>query len=192
MKQNFFKIVLTGPESSGKTTLAAALATALDTVYVPEFARIYLENLGRPYIRDDLSLIAAGQLELEQHYAPLARRYLVCDTDWTVIQVWDYYRFRFSGLEYTGLGVEGWTQIGLGGIPDFAPVPLPDSGVFYFLCAPDFPWQPDPLREHPEERHILFGLYERLLQNLDLPYVVLRGTEANRLEQATAIILSLP
>lgn len=191
MKQEFFKIVLTGPESSGKTTLATALANALGTVCVPEFARAYLENLGRPYTREDLPDIARGQFELEKKYAAFAPRFLVCDTDWTVIQVWDYYRFRFTGPEGPRMKAGAWMRIGLDDGPDFAPRPLPDSRVFYFLCAPDFPWQPDPLREHPEERRNLFELYERLLQNLHLPYAVLRGTEADRLATAMDIVRSL-
>ncbi|MDV7398455.1 ATP-binding protein, partial [Arthrospira platensis SPKY1] len=57
------RIALTGPESTGKTTLAKALAARFDTVWAPEYARTYLERLGRPYQYGDLEVIARGQRE---------------------------------------------------------------------------------------------------------------------------------
>ncbi|MFK8006949.1 MAG: AAA family ATPase [Saprospiraceae bacterium] len=59
------KIILTGPESTGKSTLARQLAQVYNTVWVPEFARTYLEGLNRPYRGDDLLKIAKGQRDLE-------------------------------------------------------------------------------------------------------------------------------
>ncbi|MCB0529961.1 MAG: hypothetical protein KDC65_15905, partial [Saprospiraceae bacterium] len=61
----------------------------------------------------------------------------------------------------------------------------------YLLCAPDFPWQPDPLREHPEERNVLFGLYRVLLEGLPARFIILEGPADGRLEMATAAIRKL-
>jgi nicotinamide riboside kinase len=183
------KIILTGPESSGKSTMAQALATALGAPLVPEFARSYLAHLGRPYRCDDLPTIARGQQAWEDWFADnrliineKEPKTLICDTDWTVIQVWEEYKFGVRSSEF---GVRS--------------SPLSDSKLrtpnsrtrFYFLCAPDIPWQPDPQREHPHERAQLFEHYERLLRHENLPYHILRGPHAERLQTAQAIIQEL-
>jgi nicotinamide riboside kinase len=114
-----------------------------------------------------LPLIAAGQASWEDWYTGRAGRFLICDTDWTVIRVWNAYRFGIS-----------W--------PEIKQVPA----VYYFLCAPDFPWAPDPLREHPEERDVLYGLYASLLDQTGAAYSVLSGSPAHRLQTALAILSS--
>lgn len=191
-----FKIVLTGPESSGKTQMAAALAAALGVAYVPEFARYYLLHLGRPYIQADLKNIGRGQRAWEDWYVaqelsglsvqreqkdPMStkndlaaqlpeafkKRCLVLDTDWTVLHIWENYG-------YPETTVREW-QKGYGEIR---------MGDLYLLCAPDFAWEPDPLREHPEAREELFALYEALLQSRNANYAVLRGTLEGRLQMA--------
>ena len=68
MDKKIKKIILTGPESSGKTTLAKQLAERFQTTWVPEFARTYLDNLTRPYREDDLLRIAQGQKDLETFF----------------------------------------------------------------------------------------------------------------------------
>lgn len=175
-KQYIFKIVLTGPESSGKTALAAALAQALGTSWVPEFARYYLSGLGRPYQREDLCTIGRGQAAWEAWYTSQSGEILICDTDWTVLQIWEHYRF---GRPVTG----NWDwQKGYQGAK------IADH---YLLCAPDFPWQPDPLREHPEERETLFEWYEHLLMESNANYTVMRGHISGRLEQAASLVHKL-
>lgn len=186
-----FKIVLTGPESSGKTQMATALAAALGVACVPEFARYYLSHLGRPYIQADLKNIGRGQRAWEDWYAaaglsdqhgqkdPMStkndlvaqfpeafkKHCLVLDTDWTVLHIWENYG-------YPETTVREW-QKGYGEAR---------IGDLYLLCAPDFAWEPDPLREHPEAREELFALYEALLQGLNANYAVLRGALEARLQ----------
>src|SRR5690606_31123528 len=82
------KVVILGPESTGKSTLSQQLATHYHTEWVPEYARQYLEELGRPYEQHDLLTIAAGQLGLEDEMAQKAQGLLICDTDLYVIKVW--------------------------------------------------------------------------------------------------------
>ena len=75
------KIVVTGPESTGKSTLVKQLARALDTLWVPEYARQYIDSLNYPYQENDLLEMAKGQIKSEQQYAEKVHQYLICDTD---------------------------------------------------------------------------------------------------------------
>lgn len=179
VKQDILKIVITGPESSGKTVLAKSLAEALNVPWAPEFARFYLAHLGRPYEHKDLKTIGAGQRHWENWYAlnfpeTADKPVLLCDTDWTVLQVWEQYRFRPDGAFE-------WEK-GYG----FA-----SNADLYLLCAPDFPWQHDPLREHPEERDILFSMYLTLLQKRNAGFMILSGEHEARLQAALTEINKL-
>jgi nicotinamide riboside kinase len=82
------RISLTGPESTGKSTLAAQLAAHYGTVFVPEVARTYLEENGPQYTLADLEVIAHGQLDAEEAAATHANQLLFCDTDLLVIKIW--------------------------------------------------------------------------------------------------------
>jgi nicotinamide riboside kinase len=166
MVEKKLRIVLTGPESTGKTTLAKALAAALKGAWVPEFARPYLQYIGRTYQIDDLPVIQRGQAAWETWYQTQVtdNQLLILDTDWTVMHIWH--------LEKTGIG---WPE---------APADIAQRQ--YLLCAPDIEWQPDPLREHPTERERLFVAYERLLQSVNARYKVVEGDEDTRLATALA------
>ena len=164
-------IAITGPESSGKTTLAALLATTLEAPWVPEFARYYTAHLGRPYVHTDLKAIGRGQKAWEEWYALKGDPILVLDTDWTVLSIWESFRFP-------ELAEPNW-QKGYG-----APV----VADIYLLNAPDFAWQSDPLRENPNNQWELFDLYERLLLDTGAPYRILTGSVAARLQQALPLL----
>ncbi|WP_254244856.1 AAA family ATPase [Hymenobacter sp. BRD67] len=82
------KISLTGPESAGKSTLAAQLAAHYGSVFVPEYAREYLEKNGARYALPDLEAIAHGQLAAEDVAAAHATGLLFCDTDLLVLKIW--------------------------------------------------------------------------------------------------------
>lgn len=182
MEQDIFKIVVTGPESSGKTTLAEQLANALGVPHVPEFARSYVAYAGSPYKQADLKKIALGQQLWENWYRqkitsspssspaaalqPDSSAMLVCDTDWTVVRTWEQFRY-------------GTTD---------ATTPPPALPALYLVCAPDFPWQPDPLRENPQDRMVLLALYLDLLRSVGANFYLLQGDPATRLEMALRII----
>lgn len=173
------KIVVTGPESTGKTTLAEALAGSLATAWVPEFARHYVAHLGRQYGHGDLQMIGMGQKKWEEWYArqiaaSSGNSVLILDTDWTVLQIWEQYRFPGSN---NGIWQKGYGTI--------------ENADLYLLCAPDFSWQPDALREHPEERDILFGLYENLLYQRGAHFITLYGGHETRVQTALAAIRKL-
>ena len=164
------KIVITGPESSGKTTLAEELALHYKTAWVPEYARIYLNQLDRPYREEDLLEIAQGQVQQEDEAARLNPRLLVCDTSLLVVIIWSTYRYGHCHPWIE----EQWRQ---------RPVD------HYLLCRPDLPWQPDPQRENPHNRDELFVLYQRALQTK--PHKIIEGNEPTRLGTSIEIIDSL-
>ncbi|MCC6724370.1 MAG: ATP-binding protein [Saprospiraceae bacterium] len=157
------KIVLTGPESSGKTTLAEQLAAHFGTVWVPEFSRRYLNELGRPYTADDLLAIAKGQMALEDGMASKATNGLIfMDTSLEVVKVWSEVRFGFCDEK-----IEQWlTQRP----PDL-----------YLLCLPDLPWSPDPQRENPNDRDMLLERYRKELREQNLAFSQVWGIGSARL-----------
>ena len=80
------KVIVTGPESSGKSTLCKALSIHFKIPYSKEFARVFLDQLGRNYIKDDLLKIAKGQLNSEENAE-------VLDTDLITIKIWSKYKY---------------------------------------------------------------------------------------------------
>lgn len=164
------KIVVTGPESSGKTTLAKQLAATLEVPWVPEYARMYLENLNRPYERQDLKIIAEGQQALEAGVLELKPPLIICDTDLLTIKIW-------SEVKYGAVDQAIHTDW------------LGDRVTGYLLCSPDIPWEEDPQREAPEDRVALFALYQQALTNAGKPFEVISGTgNRSRLIQGLEVI----
>lgn len=165
------KIVVIGSESSGKSTLSEELAKALNTVWVPEYAREYLTGLGRPYNEEDHLVMAKRQLADEDALLPGANRYLICDTDLYVIKVWGedkYGRCHPWILE----------QI------------AKRKYDMYLLTDIDIPWEDDPLREHnlPEERQHFFNIYHDIAINTGLPWALLSGDLETRVNTALKAI----
>lgn len=163
------KIVLTGPESTGKTTLGGSLAAYFNTLCVPEFSRIYLETLDQPYAQHDLLEIARGQVSLEIEYEKKAGDLLFLDTSLEVIKIWSLFRFGHC---------HPWIEEQL----------ARRQHDLYLLCTPDIPWAPDPLRENPNDRNLLFDIYRRELLRMGRDFLILYGLGATRLEQAAAQI----
>ena len=163
------KILITGPESSGKTTIAQDLTKQLQATMVPEFSRIYLEKLNRPYREEDLLEIAKGQNDWLQKAIALEPQFLIADTALIVMKVWGEVVFE---------NVHPWILQQL------------EKQHFdhIFLCHPSIPWEPDPLRENPDNRLELFDKYENSLKNLNWNYHILKGPHQPRLTKALHII----
>ncbi len=161
-------ILVTGPESSGKTTLARDLAFALDGLYVKEAARSYLLARNGQYSATDLLAIWQIQKEAEDAARASSASFVICDTGPEVIRI--------------------WAEVKYGNCP---PEVLHASETRHYdlilLCYPDLPWEEDPLREAPvaNDRLALFELYQRILPTERT--LIIRGK--NRLAQALIGVL---
>lgn len=167
VKFTVMKYVFTGPESSGKTSLATYSAERLGGTYVSEFAREYIENLKRPYEKEDLLVIAKEQFRL-QELAKKKDGNLFLDTDLLTIKIWSEEKYREC---------DSWVFEKLEANNDF----------LYVLCKPDFPWQFDPQREHPNDQSRLFVEYENQLNRLNMNYVIAEGSIEERFKMITSL-----
>lgn len=163
------KVCVIGPECTGKTVLSEAIAKKLNTVWVEEYARNYLNRLRKPYEEADLLKIAHGQLRMEDEWTIDANKILVCDTNLIVIKVWSEFKY---------------------GRCDEAILKLIDERKYdlYLLTYIDIPWIADPLREHPDRREELYNIYLAEMKNQTVPFVEVKGTEKQRLDSAIAAI----
>lgn len=192
------KIVVVGPESTGKSTLCEQLAQHYHTRWCPEFAREYLLSNGTPYTFEQLLEIAKGQLAMEDEYTRQVEKtwswlekercwinasslittshppLLFIDTDMYVMKVWCEYVFEkchpFILDEIAKRQYNG-----------------------YLLCAPDLPWVKDELREYPDDKNRieLFHIYKDLLVHQSTPWHIVSGSYEERLQQAIAAVNSL-
>ena len=167
---NIYRVVITGPESTGKTTLAENLASVFNTAWVPEYAREYISGLGRRYNYDDVEHIARVQETRESDYLERASRFLFFDTHLVVIKV--------------------WFKVLYGKYPLWIDKALTDSGIGLFLvCNTDIPWMPDPLRENGGEmRDRLLKMYTGEIESLDIPWRLVSGKGQERIDCAGAIM----
>jgi len=177
------KIVVIGPESTGKSTLCGYLADYYNTLWCPEFAREYLLENGTAYTIDDLITIAKGQLDTVQKYTRALQsqidqtgivKPLIVDTDMYVMKVWAEYVF--------------------GTCPTFILNEINKQDYdLYLLCKPDIPWVKDELREYPDEkpRQELFQIYKDILINQQTPWVEISGGFETRNQKAVAAIDAL-
>ncbi len=159
------KIAITGPESTGKSTLSQQLADHYQGLWVPEFARTYIAALERPYTLQDLEAIARGQVDLEITTMAQNPHLLIADTDLLVIKIWSEHAFGQS---------PGWVQQKL----------KQQDYNLYLLMGVDLPWEPDPQREHPHLRQYFYDWYKRELEALQVPFMEISGQQEDRLAQA--------
>jgi len=167
---NCLRIVLIGPESTGKTTLAKKLAEVFQTLWVPEYMREYLQkkwdDKGLRCTKEDLLNIAVGQMRLENERAPEAETFLFCDTNLWELKIYSEYYY------------EGFCP------PEIETYAHKNTYDLYFLTDIDVPWEMDDLRDRPNDRSTLFRIFEETLQQQKLPYQVLTGTVQERMEKA--------
>jgi NadR type nicotinamide-nucleotide adenylyltransferase len=167
---NIIKVVLFGPESTGKTTLSKQLARHYNTVWAPEFAREYLQkkwnNERKTCEADDLVSIAIGQMEIENRLANKADKVLICDTDLLETKVYSE--------EYYGGFVD----------PILDKAAKNNSYDLYLLTYIDTPWEEDDLRDRPGLRREMFDAFENALKKHNRPYILLEGNKETRLKIA--------
>ena len=186
-KNNIKRVVITGPESTGKSTLCEQLAAHYNTVWVKEYAREYLELNGTDYGFEDLYAIAEGQIAREEkavselqireastfNFPPV-----FIDTDLYVMKVWS--EFVFNKCDNKIL-----TQI------------AHRTYDLYLLCNVDLPWVKDGLREYPDliTREKLFHYYKEEMAEQHAPWVIITGNYEERLQHAVNAVdrlISLP
>jgi NadR type nicotinamide-nucleotide adenylyltransferase len=171
---NIVKVVLFGPESTGKSTLSELLARHYNTVWVPEYAREYLQdkwnNQRKTCEQKDLIPIAIGQMGLENELAKKADKILICDTDLLETKVYSE--------EYYGGFVD----------PDLDRAVTESQYELYLLSYIDTPWEADDLRDRPTQREEMFRAFERALVNNQRPYVILKGKVKERMNTAVQAI----
>jgi NadR type nicotinamide-nucleotide adenylyltransferase len=171
---NLVKVVLFGPESTGKTTLSKQLARHYNTVWTPEFAREYLQkkwnNERKTCEVSDLVPIAIGQMRLENRLAKRADKLLICDTDLLETKVYSE--------EYYG----GFVDEKLNRASEENQYDL------YLLTYIDTPWEEDDLRDRPGRRLEMFTAFENALKKNKKNYILLKGDKETRLKAATAAI----
>ena len=159
ISSNIEILVFTGPESSGKTTCAIKISEEYQLPLVSEYAREYLMNYGSDYTIEDIRNIAEKQMELEK-LAHKANPLIICDTDIITLEIWALEKFGTS----------------------LVPVDNLAEKKHYLLCYPDIPWEPDPLRENPEDRLRLYERYKNYLIELNLPYSILNREKRSSLQ----------
>jgi len=168
-KQDIIKIAVVGPESTGKSTMAAYLANHYNTVWVPEFSRSYCEKLTAPPTWQDEVNMFYGQLALEASILPKANKLLICDTTFLTVKIWSEYTFGKSPQE----------------VLDELPKHPYD---LYLLLDIDMPWEDDPLRDFPELRGHFMEVWQKELKDLNARFVLISGTGNDRYENAVAAI----
>jgi NadR type nicotinamide-nucleotide adenylyltransferase len=177
------KIVVLGPESTGKSTLCAALAKQYDTIWCPEYARQYLHENGTKYNYEDLLTVAKGQLAGEDEAiadALIAKHNgkaidkIIIDTDMYVMKVWCEYVFNNCHTYILEQINERKYDA-------------------YILCDIDLPWTADEMREYPDAapRKELFTIYKEILINQNTPWGIVSGLGEQRTQNAIQLIEQL-
>jgi NadR type nicotinamide-nucleotide adenylyltransferase len=177
------KIVILGPESTGKSTLCKQLAEHFETAWCPEYAREFLLSNGKNYDLDDLLTIAKGQLALEDEYSTAMEKNslplledggsipLFIDTDMYVMKVWCEFVFEKCH-------------------PFILHEIIKRKYDLYLLCNVDIPWVKDELREYPdlETRKKLYRNYKDIIINQQTPWVDISGGNDERLQKAITAV----
>jgi NadR type nicotinamide-nucleotide adenylyltransferase len=173
------KVVVIGPECTGKSTLCQQLAQHYNTLWCPEYAREFLLKNGTDYAYEDLLTIAQGQITLEESFVQSKEfhsqlkthdsQILFIDTDMYVMKVWCEFVFGKCHPWILNQVVERKYDL-------------------YLLCNTDLPWVKDELREYPDlqTRETLYYMYKDLMINQSIPWAEISGSENERLQKAVA------
>ena len=174
------KIVVIGPESTGKSTLCEKLAAHYQSVWVKEYAREYLLQHGTDYSFENLLDVAKGQLageesvtrnvEADNHQpSTINHQPVFIDTDMYVMKVWCEFVFGKCHHWILNRIVERKYDL-------------------YLLCNTDSPWVKDELREYPDliTRQKLYQHYKDIMVNQNVPWIDISGNYEERLQKAVA------
>ena len=164
------RVVVTGSECTGKTTLAEALADHYDTVLVPEYARQFVRDQGRAPQASDVEAIARGQIALEESLAGDASKILIQDTD--LLSTVVYSRHYYGDCPV-------WIEERLAG----------RAAHLYLLCDIDVSWVPNGhQRDREDRREEMHQLFRQALIDRKLNFVDIRGSLDHRMNLAARAI----
>jgi len=174
---SIMRVVLYGPESTGKTTLAKQLASHYNTQWVPEYMRTFLEKKimdpGEEIVAyKELETIAKGQIESENTLSKTANKLLFCDTNLLELEVYAEHYFKRCPETISTYARKNKYEL-------------------YILTYIDVPWEVDAFRDRPENRKDMFALFKQKLIDYNLPYIIVKGNEKERLDYAISYINKL-
>ena len=164
-------IVITGAESSGKTTLFKELKSLTGFSFLPEFSRSYINQINRPYDYNDI-LEIAKLYEKELEIASKNELSIISDTDLLTLLIWCEYKYD----KCHSFIKESLTK----NPPDF-----------YLLCSPNIPWEFDSQRENPNNRVKLFNIYLKKIMELGIDFEIIEGNSSKRLIQTKNILQNI-
>lgn len=169
------RIVIIGAESTGTTTLASDLAKKLRTPWVPEYGRLYSEGLlhaNHPWNNQDFAHIAAMQQYIEKRIASQSSGVIICDTNATATEMWQ--------KRYLGKISQDIHQIA-----------LQDKANLYIITGDEIPFVQDGTRDGEHIRHAMHQDFITHIKQTNVPYLIVAGSKASRLKQATIAISRL-
>lgn len=163
-------IAIIGPESTGKTTLCQALSEHFGCEWIAEYARGYVEQLGRPYTYADVEQIAKKQVEQLRDYQQDSKgKLLLLDTDLIITKVWFAHVY--------------------GRIPEWIDSAIAEQKIdFYLLLRPNIAWEYDPVRENGDKREFFYDWYKREIERTGVPFAEIGGLGSQRTQNAIEAI----
>ena len=167
------RVAILGAESSGKSTLAAALAARYQTVWVPEYLREFVDTTGRVPMERDQAGIARMQMQREDEAAARANGVLFCDT--TPLMTAIYSRWYWNRVD-----------------PVLAQLELCHAYALTVVTAPDAPWEADGLQR--ESDAVRQTIHQQVLQVLDerrIGYTLVQGSLDERVAQVRSLLSPL-
>ena len=163
------KVVITGIECSGKSTLSRSLCDHYRVPYIPEYSRFFLNEFGTNYTESDLLSIARGQYGLESERQGNGHNPIICDTSLLVIKIWSLIRFgRCHEWILEQIKLQTWSV--------------------FILCDHNIPLEDDPLRDFDLDRASFYKYYVAELSDLNIPYYEVAGSHDKRLRRSIEII----
>ena len=164
------RIVITGPESTGKTNISDYLAKKFDATWIPEYARFYMYSLRNQYDYSDIVKIAKKQIEDYHKYSDKGSGLIIFDTWLIITKIW------FEEVFHK--------------FPDWLDSSIETLKIdFYLICKPDIPWEPDMVRENGgDKREYLFDRYKEEIKKLEIPYNIISGDGEKRYEAAETAV----
>ncbi|MFN8570468.1 MAG: ATP-binding protein [Gemmatimonadaceae bacterium] len=159
------RIVVTGSECTGKTTLSRQLAQELGALWLPEYARAYAESVGRPLTASDVEPIAHGQIAMEDAAARSRPTITVLDTD--LVSTVVYARHYYGSCP-----------------PSIVELARARLAPLYLLCDfQDIPWVADAVRDQPQSRLQVHEQFRETLREFGAQIALITGVGFDRLRR---------